>query len=196
MFDKNSNLSLYNSKYLKYKNKYLTLKKIFGGTKDEQVVHPYHVNLNELRKISKNNDNNIKKNIDILQKLIAILPKPELSELLDEANIYKTTTEKHVKILTEEIMFISKMSNDNTNLARHIHTQSENIKSQVISILNDMEKQGKLHDIMNNLLKKSEDNIHMSLDTLNMANNKLNELNKEDAEAHEAYVRAKMSDHR
>ena len=27
------NLSLYNSKYLKYKNKYLTLKKMFGGTK-------------------------------------------------------------------------------------------------------------------------------------------------------------------
>ena len=38
MFDKNSNLSMYNSKYLKYKNKYLSLKKMFGGTKKVNVI--------------------------------------------------------------------------------------------------------------------------------------------------------------
>ena len=32
MTNKNSDLSIYKSKYLKYKNKYLSLKKMFGGT--------------------------------------------------------------------------------------------------------------------------------------------------------------------
>ena len=35
MSNKDSNLSLYNSKYLKYKNKYLSLKKMFGGMESD-----------------------------------------------------------------------------------------------------------------------------------------------------------------
>ena len=46
MSSKNSNLSLYNSKYLKYKNKYLSLKKMVGGMEgpngdeEERVTRP------------------------------------------------------------------------------------------------------------------------------------------------------------
>ena len=37
MSSKDSNLSLYNSKYLKYKNKYLSLKKTFGGGNGKEI---------------------------------------------------------------------------------------------------------------------------------------------------------------
>ena len=60
----------------------------------------YQVNLNNLMKISINNKNNVKKNIDIIEKLIDILCKlgvsNTLTELLDESINYKSITEEHI----------------------------------------------------------------------------------------------------
>ena len=184
----------------------------------------YQVNLNNLMKISINNKNNVKKNIDIIKKLIEILCKlgvsNTLTELLDEAIKYESITEEHIdtiqnlinhssldfktRYITEQKKFISmsSISHFNTDLAKNIQTQSENIAIQAKLSLHDMEEQLdyneellSLYDIMKELVEDSCVNVTVSKDTSNMAINKLNEFKKKDDKACEAYVHAKSMDH-
>ena len=184
----------------------------------------YQVNLNNLMKISINNKNNVKKNIDIIEKLIDILCKlgvsNTLTELLDESINYKSITEEHIDTIQnlidrssldfrtryiaeqKKIISMSSISHFNTNLAKNIQTQSENIAIQAKLCLHDMEEQIdyneellSLYDIMKELVEDSCVNVTVSKDTSNMAINKLNEFKKKDDEACEAYVRSKCMDH-
>ena len=119
----------------------------------------YQVNLNNLMQISINNNNNVKKNIDIIKKLIEILCKLEvipqklgasntLTELFDEAIKYESITEEHINTIQnlidrssldfrtrytaeqKKIISMSCISHLNTELAINIQAQSENIAIQ------------------------------------------------------------------
>jgi len=176
----------------------------------------YQVNLNNLMQISINNDNNVKKNINIIKKLIEIICKLEVSntliELLDEAIKYKSITEDNIYTIQhlidrssldcktryiaeqKKIISMSSISHSNTDLAKNIQSQSENIAIQAKLSLHDMEEQMDyneelllLYDMMKELVEQSCVNVTMSKDTSNMAIKKLNEFKKKDDEAYNAY---------
>ena len=188
------------------------------------MADSYQVNLNDLMKISINNDNNVKKNIDIIEKLIIILDKlvvsNTLTELLDDATKYKSMTEEHIdkiqnlinrssldyrtRYIAEQrkIISMSSISHFNTDLAKNIQAHSENIAIQAKLSLHDLEDQIdyneellSLYDIMKELVEESCVNVTISKDTSNIAINKLNEFKNKDSEAFKAYIRAKSMDH-
>ena len=167
----------------------------------------YQVNLNNLMKISINNDNNVKKNINIIKKLIEIICKlgvfNTLTELLEQSNNYVSITEEHIDTIQnlidrssldfrtryiaeqKKIISMSSISHSNTDLAKNIQTQSENIAIQAKLSLHDLEEQMddneellSLYDIMKELVEDSCVNVTVSKDTSNIAINKLNEFKK------------------
>jgi len=177
----------------------------------------YQVNLNNLMNITINNKNNVKRNINIIEKLIDILCKLGVSntliELLDEAIKYNSITEEHVNIIQnlidrssldfktryiaeqKKIISMSSISHFNTDLAKNIQAQSENIAIQAKLSLHDLEDQLEyneellsLYDMMKELVEDSCINVTISKDASNIAINKLNEFKKKDDQAREAYV--------
>jgi hypothetical protein len=177
----------------------------------------YQVNLNNLMNITINNKNNVKRNINIIEKLIDILCKLGISntliELLDEAIKYKSITEEHIDTIQnlidrssldfktryiaeqKKIISMSSISHFNTDLAKNIQAQSENIAIQAKLSLHDLEDQLEyneellsLYDMMKELVEDSCINVTISKDASNIAINKLNEFKKKDDQAREAYV--------
>ena len=128
MSSKNSNVSLYNSKYLKYKNKYLSLKKMLGG-KDDNKIHL----------IAPDKDDNNKRHLiapdkDDDNKRYLIVSSP------DKDHPYLITLKKEDKLLPE----IAKQLNKPINQIRVVQNGVE---------FNDSNKSVENYGIGNTLIK-------------------------------------------
>lgn len=166
----------------------------------------YLTNLDDQLNISINNNNNVHKNINIMEKLLFILNKLEninilvSLELLDEAIIYKAQTEENIKISQNLIDRISSIfsikynaeqkpfnpiSNIiyfNAELAENIKTQTENIAIQTKLTLHDLEEQMEYNINLlsyHNIIKKLvEEACGNVIISKNITNDALNKLDE------------------